>query len=144
METLEWRGDELYSEQGAIVARLSADVIEIDSQRLLVESSLGTTLGFRLRATGAGGTVFTMRKTSFTVQCLEADCDGRHYTINRTSRWRKQREIVSGDRVMAKISALVGGTLRVTEIDPAIPLGDLVFLSYGCLLVDVNVRDTRY
>lgn len=129
---------------GLVVAEVSADVLEFGDQRLLVESSLGTALGFRVRATGADGSVFTMRKISMTVAKIEADCEGRTYTLHRTNPWRKRREIRDGeDRVVAHSRSLVGGRL-VLDVIEDIPTADFFFMAFGLLLVDVPTRNMRY
>lgn len=142
--TLTWVGDNFCTDRGEILATISADVLHIREKRLLVESSLGTNLGFRLRATAADGSVYTLRKDSFTVQRLIADCVGRHYTLERTNVWRKQRKIVDGNgEIIAYVTALASGRLvmRVREDDT--PLEDIVFLSFGCLLVDLPIHNLR-
>lgn len=143
--TLTWVGDQLMTTNGKFVlAEVSADILEFGDQRLLVESSLGTALSFRVRATGADGSVFTMRKASMTVAKIEADCQGRKYALDRMNPWRKRRSIrdASG-REVATSRSLVGGRL-VLELIEDIPTEDFVFMAFGLLLVDVPTRNMRY
>lgn len=143
--TLTWVGDQLMTTGGKnVVAEVSADILEFGHQRLLVESSLGTALSFRVRATGADGSVFTMRKASMTVAKIEADCKGRKYTLHRTNPWRKRRSIKDAlNSEVATSRSLVGGSLLLEVIED-IPTEDFVFMAFGLLLVDVPTRNTRY
>lgn len=143
-QTVTWVGDKLMTPEGTVIAEVSADIVEFGNERLLVESSLGTALSFRLRATSADGRVFTMRKESFTVARISASCEDRTYSLDRTNPWRKSRSIcdASGTEV-AKARALIGGTL-VIEVLADIPTADFVFMAFGLLLVDVPSRNVRY
>lgn len=143
--TLTWVGDDFCTDDGEVLATVSADVLHIREQRLLVESSLGTTMGFRVRATATDGQVFTMRKEGFTVHRLVADCTGRHYILERTSPWRKERRVFNEQgEVIAYLKALVGGQLVMKVREDDTPIEDIVFLSFGCLLVDIPVKNLRY
>lgn len=140
-----WEGNELFDAHRQPIALVRSDVIFFDSERLLVESEPGP-FQFRARATSGDGSVFTLVQGGFTVSCLEADCDGRKYTLRRTSVWRKERHILdeSGE-VVAHARPLISGKV---EFHPGpgwsgLPLIDAVFLSWGCVLVDSPVRRPR-
>ncbi|AJK69410.1 hypothetical protein [Corynebacterium marinum] len=140
-----WVGNELFDTRRDTVARVRSDVIFFDSERMLIESEPGP-YRFRARATTGDGRVFTMSQNGLTVGCLDSDCDGRTYTLRRTSVWRKERHILDADGdIVAHIRPLISGRV---EVHPGaawsdLPLIDAVFLSWGCVLVDSPVRRPR-
>lgn len=140
-----WVGNELFDTQRDIVARVRSDVIFFDSERLLIESEPGP-FQFRARATTGDGRVFTLAQAGMTVAVLLADCDGRKYTLRRTSVWRKARHILDADGdIVAHVRPLISGRLEFHP-GPAfadLPLIDAVFLSWCCVLVDSPVRRPR-
>lgn len=139
-----WTGNRLLDPDDRVLASVSSDVIYYGADRLLIESDPGP-IRFRARATTGDGRVFTMAQAGFTVGVLEADCDGRSYQLRRTSIWRKEREIVGDNGVVAWTRPLISGRVAMYP-GPArddLPVVDAVFLSWGCVLVDSPVRHPR-
>lgn len=93
-ETWVWLGNELFDESGEVIADVRSDVLYVDRERLLIESTPGT-MRFRCRATLSGGEVYTMTQNSFTVGDLTAVCGRRTYSLKRVSPWRKERLITN-------------------------------------------------
>ena len=95
-----------------------------------------------LRAEGAHGEQFAVRKTSFTVARYAADCNGAAYELNRTG-LRPHREIVDTQgNIVALTAARANGDLAVT-VPREITL-DIVFMTWCLTLIDAPVRRTRY
>ncbi|RSZ62431.1 hypothetical protein EAH68_09850 [Corynebacterium hylobatis] len=140
-----WEGNELFDAHRSRLAAVRSDVIIFDSERLLIESEPGP-FQFRARATTGDGRVFTLVQSRMTVSTLLADCDGRRYTLQRSSVWRKARHIIDADGdIVARVRPLISGRVEFHP-GPAVadlPLVDAVFLSWGCVLVDSPVRRPR-
>lgn len=136
-----WKGTELINSHGESLAVVRSDVIHTGEERLLIES-MPVPLSFTCRATTATGNVFTLVKKGFSVRNLHADCVSRHYHLQRVSPWRKERVVRSNGREVAHIHPLHGQELEITLVAD-IPFIDAVFLSWGCVLVDVPERRTR-
>lgn len=139
-----WSGNELFDAHGNSLATVSSDVLYFGDERLLVESDLGP-IHFRARATTGDGRVFTLSQSGFTVNQLDAKCDGRAYTLRRRSMWRKERMITDSSGAIALIRPLISGKVQVlpepTTIE--VPMVDALFLSWCCVLVDSPVRRPR-
>ncbi|MCQ9342186.1 hypothetical protein [Corynebacterium kozikiae] len=147
MTTYTWRGQEMHGPSG-VLAFVRAEILHVGDQRLLLETSQGTVIGFRARATSMTGEVFTIHKVSLTVHELAASCAGRSYRLVRTSPWRKVRDVLDADdQVVFRLRALTDGTLLAELPEapnaPSIPTIDLVFLTYGAMLVDTPNRVLR-
>lgn len=140
-----WRGDQLHDHRGTVIADVRTDVIRVGTERLLIEVSAGP-MQFRARATTQDGRVFTMRQRGWTVDSIAANCAGAEYRLNRVRAWRKDRRITLADgRVAARTQARLNGTLEVHDgaaIDD-LPRIDAVFLTWGCVLIDLPARNTR-
>lgn len=140
-----WEGNELFDAQRGRVAAVRSDVIIFDSERLLIESEPGP-FQFRARATTSDGRVFTLTQSGMTVSTLLADCDGRRYTLQRSSIWRKARHILDASgAIIARVKPLISGRVEFHPVGRCedLPLADAVFLSWGCVLVDSPVRRPR-
>lgn len=133
---LRWEAGQLIESDGHVRAYVLSDVLCIGSARLLIETSIGTLLGFRARATGADGAVYTMHKPSVTLQRLDADCAGRSYTCQRRTWWSKTRDIYREGTLQATLTPHRGGKAMVEVVDESASPTDLVFLTYCCCLVD--------
>ncbi|MBP3088055.1 hypothetical protein EML15_02655 [Corynebacterium sp. sy017] len=138
LSTFTWEKGDLITPEGTLIARVRSDVLEYGQQRLLIETSPGTLMSFRMRATDRDGQVFTLQKEKITVFELIAQCADRAYTLSRTSHWHRRRVIKVGTTPVATIRALVGGGLELGLLAAAeqVPMLDLVFMSYGCFLID--------
>lgn len=139
-----WEGNELVDARGDTIAVVRSDVIILGSDRLLVESTPGP-IQFRARATTGDGRIFTLGQAGMTVNHLAADCDGRPYSLRRTSLWRKERAIANSEGVTAVVRPLISGKVEVHDgpRSTGMPLIDAVFLTWGCVLVDSPVRRPR-
>lgn len=140
-----WEGNELFDAYRELIASVRSDVIYFGADRLLVEYEPGP-IQFRARATTGDGRVFTIVQDGLTVNTLLADCAEREYVLQRSSIWRKEREILnSHGSVVARVRPLISGRveLHAGPADDALPPIDAVFLSWGCVLVDSPVRRPR-
>ncbi|MDO5098647.1 MAG: hypothetical protein Q4D85_07795 [Corynebacterium sp.] len=147
LSPLSWVDDELLAEDGRVIAHVTADLLVVDGHRLLLESAVGTGMGVaRLRATSDCGSVFTLRKASMTVRLLQVTCGDRKYTLERDSMWRTARTIRSETgESLGTISTKISGVVQVSLVDAAsVPIVDLAFFSYGCVLIDAAVKNLRY
>lgn len=160
MAKYRWRDKELVAENGRVFAFVRADILHVgagDHERLLLESSLGTAVGFRARATSENGAVCTVHKASWTVHELVASCEQRKYLLVRVSPWRKVRDIIDArGNVVCHIRALPSGELEIETFAPiaddplipaaedSLPLLDLAFLTYACKLVDLPTHNLRF
>lgn len=140
-----WRDNNLIDALGTQMASVRADIIHVGDQNILIEA-LATNMHFKCRATTSDGDIFTVSQRGFTVTHLDATCGDRHYTLERTSTWRKVRGIASptGD-VYAYVQPRANGRVEVHD-GPCVddmPLLDAVFLTWVCVLVDANVRRPR-
>ena len=131
---------------GAQLAHVLSDVIYIGDQESLLIERLTRTVRFRCRGTTSGGEVFTLTQPGLTVSTLVGDCAGRSYELRRVSPWRKGRVITRGDVEVAHIETGVN-ELHVSLVPlpegEGLPLIDVVFLTWCCVLVDMPQREMR-
>ncbi|WP_080793903.1 hypothetical protein [Corynebacterium pacaense] len=141
-----WMGNELFDDNGGVIAEVRSDVLYVAHERMLIESTRGS-MKFRCRATTAGGEVYTITQESFTVSELHASCGQRSYTLRRVSPWRKERVIDNTGVEVARVRPMTSGRVEFqvgTVGDEKLPFIDAVFLSWGCVLVDSAVRRPRF
>mgnify|MGYP007024728312 FL=1 len=131
---------------GAQLAHVLSDVIYIGDEESLLLERLTRTVRFRCRGTTSGGEVFTFTQPGFTVSTLMGDCAGRSYELRRVSPWRKGRVIMRGDVEVGVVEAganeLHVSLAQLPEGDE-LPLIDVVFLTWCCVLVDMPQREMR-
>jgi hypothetical protein len=131
---------------GAQLAHVLSDVIYIGDEESLLLERLTRTVRFRCRGTTSGGEVFTFAQPGFTVSTLVGDCAGRAYELRRVSPWRKGRVIMRGDVEVGVVEAganeLHVSLAQLPEGDE-LPLIDVVFLTWCCVLVDMPQREMR-
>jgi hypothetical protein len=131
---------------GAQLAHVLSDVIYIGDEESLLIERLTRTVRFRCRGTTSSGEVFTFTQPGFTVSTLVGDCAGRSYELRRVSPWRKGRVIMRGDVEVGVVEAgareLVVSLARLDSGDE-LPLIDVVFLTWCCVLVDMPQREMR-
>ena len=117
---------------GAQLAHVLSDVIYIGDEESLLIERLTRTVRFRCRGT--------------TVSTLVGDCAGRSYELRRVSPWRKGRVIMRGDVEVGVVEAgtreLVVSLVQLPEGE-GLPLIDVVFLTWCCVLVDMPQREMR-
>lgn len=141
-----WRSGELFDAHGTMIADVRAEVLRVNDQRLLLERSQNR-MSFSLRGTAVDGTVFGLSQSGFTVANLQGDCQGRRYELLRHKPWRKERVITetgTGERVV-RVRPRLDNSLQI-EGGPEVArsqLLDVVFLTYGCTLVDLPGRNLR-
>lgn len=131
---------------GEQLAHVLSDVIYIGDEESLLIERLTRTVRFRCRGTTSGGEVFTFTQPGFTVSTLVGDCAGRSYELRRVSPWRKGRVIMRGDVEVAVVEA--GANELHVSLAPlpegeGLPLIDVVFLTWCCVLVDMPQREMR-
>ena len=131
---------------GAQLAHVLSDVIYIGDEESLLIERLTRTVRFRCRGTTSSGEVFTFTQPGFTVSTLVGDCAGRVYELRRVSPWRKGRVIMRGDVEVGVVEAganeLHVSLAQLPEGDE-LPLIDVVFLTWCCVLVDMPQREMR-
>ena len=131
---------------GAQLAHVLSDVIYIGDEESLLIERLTRTVRFRCRGTTSGGEVFTFTQPGFTVSTLVGDCAGRSYELRRVSPWRKGRVIMRGDVEVGVVEAgareLCVSLVLLPE-EEGLPLIDVVFLTWCCVLVDMPQREMR-
>ena len=136
---------------GAQLAHVLSDVIYIGDEESLLIERLTRTVRFRCRGTTSGGEVFTFAQPGFTVSTLVGDCAGRAYELRRVSPWRKGRVIMRGDMEVAVVEVgvvepgareLCVSLVQLPEGE-SLPLIDVVFLTWCCVLVDMPQREMR-
>ena len=136
---------------GAQLAHVLSDVIYIGDEESLLIERLTRTVRFRCRGTTSGGEVFTFAQPGFTVSTLVGDCAGRAYELRRVSPWRKGRVIMRGDMEVAVVEVgvvepgareLCVSLVQLPEGE-GLPLIDVVFLTWCCVLVDMPQREMR-
>ena len=131
---------------GAQLAHVLSDVIYIGDEESLLIERLTRTVRFRCRGTTSGGEVFTFTQPGFTVSTLVGDCAGREYELRRVSPWRKGRVIMRGDVEVGVVEAgareLCVSLAQLPEGE-RLPLIDVVFLTWCCVLVDMPQREMR-
>ena len=131
---------------GAQLAHVLSDVIYIGDEESLLIERLTRTVRFRCRGTTSGGEVFTFTQPGFTVSTLVGDCAGRSYELRRISPWRKGRVIMCGDVEVGVVEAgareLCVSLAQLPEGE-GLPLIDVVFLTWCCVLVDMPQREMR-
>ena len=145
---------------GTQLAHVLSDVIYIGDEESLLIERLTRTVRFRCRGTTSGGEVFTFTQPGFTVSTLVGDCAGRAYELRRVSPWRKGRVIMRGDVEVGVVEA-GANELHVslaqlpegeglpqcsglsTGPSEGLPLIDVVFLTWCCVLVDMPQREIR-
>lgn len=131
---------------GAQLAHVLSDVIYIGDEESLLIERLTRTVRFRCRGTTSGGEVFTFTQPGFTVSTLVGDCAGRSYELRRVSPWRKGRVIMRDDVEVAVVEAgaqeLCVSLMQLPEGE-RLPLIDVVFLTWCCVLVDMPQREMR-
>lgn len=131
---------------GAQLAHVLSDVIYIGDEESLLIERLTRTVRFRCRGTTSGGEVFTLTQPGFTVSTLVGDCAGRSYELRRVSPWRKGRVITRGDVEVAHIETGVNElhvSLVPLPVGEGLPLIDVVFLTWCCVLVDMPQMEMR-
>ena len=139
-------GDAGAGGSGAQLAHVLSDVIYIGDEESLLIERLTRTVRFRCRGTTSGGEVFTFTQPGFTVSTLVGDCAGRSYELRRVSPWRKGRVIMRGDVEVGVVEA--GANELHVSLAPlpegeGLPLIDVVFLTWCCVLVDMPQREMR-
>ena len=139
-------GDAGAGGSGAQLAHVLSDVIYIGDEESLLIERLTRTVRFRCRGTTSGGEVFTFTQPGFTVSTLVGDCAGRSYELRRVSPWRKGRVIMRGDVEVAVVEA--GANELHVSLAPlpegeGLPLIDVVFLTWCCVLVDMPQMEMR-
>ena len=131
---------------GAQLAHVLSDVIYIGDEESLLIERLTRTVRFRCRGTTSGGEVFTFTQPGFTVSTLAGDCAGRSYELRRVSPWRKGRVIMRGDVEVGVVEPgareLCVSLVQLPEGE-GLPLIDVVFLTWCCVLVDMPQREMR-
>ena len=131
---------------GAQLAHVLSDVIYIGDEESLLIERLTRTVRFRCRGTTSSGEVFTFTQPGFTVSTLVGDCAGRSYELRRVSPWRKRRVIMRGDVEVAGVEAgareLCVSLVLLPE-EEGLPLIDVVFLTWCCVLVDMPQMEMR-
>lgn len=131
---------------GAQLAHVLSDVIYIGDEESLLIERLTRTVRFRCRGTTSSGEVFTFTQPGFTVSTLVGDCAGRSYELRRVSPWRKGRVIMRGDVEVGVVEAgareLCVSLVQLPEGE-RLPLIDVVFLTWCCVLVDMPQREMR-
>ena len=131
---------------GAQLAHVLSDVIYIGDEESLLIERLTRTVRFRCRGTTSGGEVFTFAQPGFTVSTLVGDCAGRAYELRRVSPWRKGRVIMRGDVEVGVVEAganeLYVSLAQLPEGE-GLPLIDVVFLTWCCVLVDMPQMEMR-
>ena len=139
-------GDAGAGGSGAQLAHVLSDVIYIGDEESLLIERLTRTVRFRCRGTTSGGEVFTFTQPGFTVSTLVGDCAGRSYELRRVSPWRKGRVIMRGDVEVGVVEAgareLCVSLVQLPEGE-SLPLIDVVFLTWCCVLVDIPQREMR-
>ena len=139
-------GDAGAGGSGAQLAHVLSDVIYIGDEESLLIERLTRTVRFRCRGTTSGGEVFTFAQPGFTVSTLVGDCAGRAYELRRVSPWRKGRVIMRGDVEVGVVEAganeLYVSLAQLPEGE-GLPLIDVVFLTWCCVLVDMPQREMR-
>ena len=139
-------GDAGAGGSGAQIAHVLSDVIYIGDEESLLIERLTRTVRFRCRGTTSGGEVFTLPQPGLTVSTLVGDCAGRSYELRRVSPWRKGRVIMRGD---VEVCVVEPGTqelcvsLAQLPEGEGLPLIDVVFLTWCCVLVDMPQREMR-
>ena len=147
-------GDAVAGGSGAQLAHVLSDVIYIGDEESLLIERLTRTVRFRCRGTTSSGEVFTLTQPGLTVSTLVGDCVGRTYELRRVSPWRKERVIMRGDvevgvvepgarELCVYLHAPVEGEGRQKELPESLPLIDVVFLTWCCVLVDIPQREMR-
>lgn len=125
---------------GAQLAHVLSDVIYIGDEESLLIERLTRTVRFRCRGTTSSGEVFTFTQPGFTVSTLVGDCAGRSYELRRVSPWRKGRVIMRGDVEVGVVEPgareLCVSLAQLPEGE-RLPLIDVVFLTWCCVLVDI-------
>ena len=131
---------------GAQLAHVLSDVIYIGDEESLLIERLTRTVRFRCRGTTSSGEVFTFTQPGFTVSTLVGDCAGRSYELRRVSPWRKGRVIMRGDVEVGVVEPgareLCASLAQLPEGE-GLPLIDVVFLTWCCVLVDMPQREMR-
>ena len=131
---------------GTQLAHVLSDVIYIGDEESLLIERLTRTVRFRCRGTTSGGEVFTFTQPGFTVSTLMGDCAGREYELRRVSPWRKGRVIMRGDVEVGVVEAgaqeLCVSLMQLPEGE-GLPLIDVVFLTWCCVLVDMPQMEMR-
>ena len=139
-------GDAVAGGSGAQLAHVLSDVIYIGDEESLLIERLTRTVRFRCRGTTSGGEVFTFTQPGFTVSTLVGDCAGRSYELRRVSPWRKGRVIMRGDVEVGVVESgareLCVSLAQLPEGE-GLPLIDVVFLTWCCVLVDMPQREMR-
>ena len=131
---------------GEQLAHVLSDVIYIGDEESLLIERLTRTVRFRCRGTTSGGEVFTFTQPGFTVSTLVGDCAGRSYELRRVSPWRKGRVIMRGDVEVGVVEPgareLCVSLVQLPE-GAGLPLIDVVFLTWCCVLVDMPQMEMR-
>ena len=131
---------------GVQLAHVLSDVLYIGDEESLLIERLTRTVRFRCRGTTSGGEVFTFTQPGFTVSTLVGDCAGRTYELRRVSPWRKGRVIMRGDVEVGVVEAgareLCVSLAQLPEGE-RLPLIDVVFLTWCCVLVDMPQMEMR-
>lgn len=131
---------------GTQLAHVLSDVIYIGDEESLLIERLTRTVRFRCRGTTSGGEVFTLTQPGLTVSTLVGDCAGRSYELRRVSPWRKGRVIMRGDVEVGVVEPgareLCVSLVQLPEGE-GLPLIDVVFLTWCCVLVDMPQMEMR-
>lgn len=135
MTTWVWRSGTLFDAAGNPRAVVADGVLAVDGQQL--ELSLRRTPRFVLKAAG-----FSLTQEGFSVSRLVGQCPGGCYLLRRLSPFSKKRVVLLDGVVVAEVAPR-GAELVVSVHSEAVPLVDLAFLTWGCVLIDLPHLEMR-
>ena len=136
-----WCDKELCDAVGETIATVTADIIYAGDERLLIES-VRSRLFFRVRATATSGEVFTVAQRGVTNAQLRAQCGNRNYRLDRTRPIAADRRIAGDRGVVAYTHPRRAGFLEAWDGPAAdlVPVKDLIFLTWVCVMADVPLK----
>ena len=140
-----WQDFEFRYLHGTVLASVHPGGISVAGETLDFEYS-STPLKFRAGASFSGGEEFSLRQASFSVSRLEAQCGNRSYALLRRGAFDRGRVITAEVGDVLATTPLTPRTLAVEELPgeaAGIPLADIVFMTWCCVLVDNPGTFTR-
>ena len=131
-----WRSGTLFDAAKNPRAAVADEVLTVGGEQL--ELSLRRAPRFQLTAPG-----FSLTQEGFSVSRLIGQCpDARRYQLRRVSPFSKNRVVLLDGAVVAEVVPR-GSELAVSVLSDSVPLTDLAFLTWGCVLIDLPHLEMR-
>ena len=136
-----WDGASLVADGTVIAAVTAENELTVDGARIDVSHTTGA-LCWQVTGKSAHEN-FSIRMRGLGTGNLVAHCGPRSYRAQRDSAFSTSRTIVDEDGVVVARTRPRKGTELHAELDDAVPLADLAFITWALTFMDTPGRTTK-